>query len=152
MPRDSRELTLVAEGETWPLAGDHSHARPDTLSELDAGSIAAAINDFIGSLGQRTAASYPAPGKNITIGNFRSRTYVLAEPLHVFLEENEEGEVVARSYDTGQYGHGICEEDAIDHLCSVLEGYFELLLEDRGRLGAQPKKHFDYLERVLRKT
>ena len=34
---------------------------------------------------------------------------------------------MARSFDTGQYGCGPSPEDAIHHLCRVLEDYFDLL-------------------------
>jgi hypothetical protein len=57
---------------------------------------------------------------------------------------------VVRSYDTGQYGIGISADDAIEHLCAVLEDYYDLLQEERGSLSRPLESHRRYLDSVLR--
>lgn len=85
----------------------------------------------------------------IRIRNFRSEKYELTEDLIVSLEE-ERGQYLAFSYDTGQYGYGLSPDDAIARLCSVLEDYYELLLEDRASLSDTLAGHLRYLETVLK--
>ena len=70
------------------------------------------------------------------------------EDLVVGIDE-ENGQVVASSYDTDQYGYGANAELAIEHLCAVLEDYYELLLEDRGKLSPRLESHLRYLDSVL---
>jgi len=70
------------------------------------------------------------------------------EDLVVGIDE-ENGQVVASSYDTDQYGYGPNAELAIEHLCAVLEDYYELLLEDRGKLSPRLESHLRYLDSVL---
>jgi hypothetical protein len=83
------------------------------------------------------------------IRNFRSEKYALVDDLVVMLEETESG-YIARSYDTGQYGIGVSSDDAIQHLCSVLEDYYELLKEERGNLSPPLESHLRYLDSVLK--
>lgn len=85
----------------------------------------------------------------IRIRNFRSDRFDLVDDLIVVLEERD-GQYVANSYDTGQYGHGYSPDDAIQHLCSVLEDYYDLLLEDEGQLSSALSAHLHYLRRILR--
>lgn len=85
----------------------------------------------------------------VPIRNFRSDRLELTEELIVALEERE-GQYVATSYDTGQYGHGYSPDDAIEDLCSVIEDYYDLLLEDEERLSEQLKGHLRYLRSILR--
>jgi hypothetical protein len=92
-----------------------------------------------------TTGSYPC---TVRIRNFRSDRYRLTEDLVVTLDE-EKGQVVASSYDTGQYGYGPNAELAIEHLCAVLEDYYELLLEDRDKLSPRLESHLRYLDSIL---
>lgn len=87
--------------------------------------------------------------REIKLRNFRSARFTLTEELIVLLEERD-GQYVASSFDTGQYGHGYSPEDAIAHLCSVVEEYFDLLCEDEGRLSEQRQAHLRYLRSILR--
>lgn len=91
-------------------------------------------------------SSMPEPAH---IRNFRSEKYALIDDLAVMLEETEDG-YIARSYDTGQYGIGVSSDDAIQHLCSVLEDYYELLREERGNLSRPLEAHLRYLDSVLK--
>jgi len=88
--------------------------------------------------------------KEIRIRNFRSAKYELADDLLVVLEERGGDQYVATSYDTGQYGHGYSPDAALHHLCSVLEDYYELLLEDEDRLSERLDAHLRYLRSILR--
>ena len=108
-----------------------------------------------GLLGQALDAlsahhSSRTPERGIRIRNFRSEKYQLTEDLLVVLEERGDGEYVASSYDTDQYGHGYSPDAAIDHLCSVLESYYDLLLEDQGHLSKRLDGHLRYLKQILR--
>jgi hypothetical protein len=89
----------------------------------------------------------PAP-RTIRLRNFRSDKYRLTEDLVVTIEE-EGDEVIASSYDTDQYGYGPNAELAIEHLCAVLDDYYELLLEDRGKLSPRLESHLRYLESII---
>lgn len=89
-----------------------------------------------------------SPPRTVRLRNFRSARYRLTEDLVVSLEE-ENGQVVASSYDTGQYGVGASEDLAIEHLCAVLEDYYELLQEDRGKLSPRLASHLQYLDSIL---
>jgi len=84
----------------------------------------------------------------LRIRNFRSDQYRLLDDLIVTLHR-EGDHYVATSYDTGQYGYGLCEEDAIEHLCVVLEDYYEILQEERDNLGHQLQGHLRFLESIL---
>jgi hypothetical protein len=87
--------------------------------------------------------------KAIHLRNFRSERLELIDDLVVFLEERDDA-YLANSYDTGQYGYGHSPDDAIQHLCSVLEDYYGLLLEDEGRLSSGLEGHLRYLKSILR--
>ena len=91
----------------------------------------------------------PNRGEHLAhIRNFRSERYRLADDLAVSIEETEEG-FIARSYDTGQYGFGVSADEALDHLCSVLEEYYDILQEERGNLSRPLETHLRYLDSVL---
>lgn len=102
-------------------------------------------------LGEMTAgfSQRAAREREVRIRNFRSSRFELEDDLLVVLEEQDDY-CIATSYDTGQYGYGFSAEDAIYHLCSVLEDYYDLLLEDQGHLSARLESHLRYLRRVLR--
>lgn len=93
------------------------------------------------------SGSNPYP-RTVHIRNFRSDRYRLAEDLVVAIDE-EKGQVVASSYDTDQYGYGLTAELAVEHLCAVLEDYYELLQEDRGKLSPRLESHLRYLDSIL---
>lgn len=89
--------------------------------------------------------------REIRIRNFRSARFALTQDLIVVLEEEEEdGHCIAHAYDTGQYGYGFSPDDAILHLCSVLEDYYDLLVEDEGRLSPRLESHLRYLREALK--
>jgi hypothetical protein len=87
--------------------------------------------------------------QEVTIRNFRSERLELIDDLMVVIEERA-GQYIANSFDTGQYGHGYSPDMAIFHLCSVIEDYYELLLEDEGHLGPILESHLTYLRTILR--
>jgi len=104
-------------------------------------------------LGQLVEALSPLSGRRgdqgIRIRNFRSDRYDLVDDLIVVIEDRD-GEYIANSFDTDQYGHGYSPDAAIHHLCSVLEDYYELLLEDEGHLSQRLNAHLRYLRSILR--
>ena len=95
----------------------------------------------------RTTGAEP---RTIRIRTFRSPRYELVEDLVVALEQ-EGDQVLACSYDTGQYGRGLTPENAIHNLCAVLEEYYELLQEDSARLSPRLATHLAYLASILRR-
>jgi hypothetical protein len=84
----------------------------------------------------------------VRIRNFRSGRLKLVDDLIVLIEDYGD-QFAANSYDTGQYGFGYSPDDAIQHLCSVLEDYYDLLLEDEGHLSPPLEAHLRYLEAIL---
>lgn len=99
------------------------------------------------------AAKEPRRSEVITVRlrNFRSEKYILVQDLIVSLERIDD-QFLACSYDTDQYGHGFCPEDAIGHLCSVLEDYYDLLQEEEANLSAPLGAHLRYLNSILREA
>lgn len=89
--------------------------------------------------------------REIRIRNFRSSRWRLVEDLVVILEDRGE-QYIASSFDTGQYGIGNSPDSAIQDLCSVLEEYYDLLIEDEDRLGDSLRGHFLYLKSILQET
>jgi predicted RNase H-like HicB family nuclease len=80
--------------------------------------------------------------------NFRSARYRLKDDLVITIEERGD-QFVTSSVDLDQYGHGFSQEDAIQALCEVIEEYYEVLLEEEGRLSAILESHLRYLRDVL---
>jgi hypothetical protein len=99
--------------------------------------------DVVGSVPKRGSEH------EVSMRNFRSDRLELTEPLMVTLEEID-GQYLATSYDTGQYGHGFSPDSALQHLCSVVEEYYDLLLEDEGHLSPRLESHLRYLRSILR--
>lgn len=87
--------------------------------------------------------------REFKIRNFRSARFELIDDLLVVLEE-QGNHYIANSYDTGQYGYGYSPDDAIGHLCCVLEEYYDLLVEDEKQLSAPLLSHLRYLRSMLR--
>jgi hypothetical protein len=100
-------------------------------------------------LPDKAAYSLSFMSEPVHIRNFRSEKYGLIDDLVVMLEETEDG-YIARSYDTGQYGIGVSSDDAIQHLCSVLEDYYEILKEEQENLSRPLESHLRYLDSVLK--
>jgi hypothetical protein len=104
-------------------------------------------------LGELVGALNPRPqqrgDREIRIRNFRSERLELVDDLVIVLEDRD-GQYVANSYDTGQYGHGYSPDMAIHELCSVVEDYYDLLLEDEDRLNDHLAAHLRYLKSILR--
>jgi hypothetical protein len=109
--------------------------------------LADVVRDVLGAMGRELAP--PLLERHVHIRNFRSDKYKLVEDLAVAIEET--GVVfIARSFDTGQYGTGVSVDDSIEHLCSVLETYYELLQEERENLSRPLASHLRYLDAILR--
>lgn len=110
------------------------------------------LQRLLGEMIDSTAGAFQKPlhEREVRIRNFRSPHLELADDLIVALDEQNDY-CVATSYDTGQYGYGFSPDDAIQHLCSVLEDYYDLLLEDEGHLSPRLESHLRYLRSILRK-
>lgn len=126
----------------WPQVPRDLPASPEAGLEVN---LADVVREVLDSVRQEPPAYVE---RLVHIRNFRSERYKLLEDLAVALQETEDA-CIARSYDTGQYGMGISADDAIDHLCSVLEEYYELLQEDRGNLSRPLESHLRYLDAIL---
>ncbi|HWM94431.1 MAG TPA: hypothetical protein VN493_26995 [Thermoanaerobaculia bacterium] len=129
------------------------HPHPNRTAPPSTGPDAEKLQRLLGQLVEATSrAAEPTPqrDKEIRIRNFRSSKYSLVDDLIIALEDRGNGEYVATSFDTGQYGHGYSPDNAIQHLCSVLEDYYELLLEDEGHLSERLDGHLRYLRSILR--
>jgi hypothetical protein len=127
----------------WPKVPKEDHpAEGDSGLEINLATVVREVLDSV-----RHEPSH-TPERQVHIRNFRSTTYKLTDDLVVMIEETDDG-FVARSYDTGQYGVGVSSDDAIGHLCAVLEEYYEILQEERGNLSRPLESHLHYLDGVL---
>jgi len=125
---------------------DHDEAGPEELIAPDNEKLQKLVAELVEATSAKPKIVHE---KEIRIRNFRSERLALTEDLIVVLEERD-GDYLANSYDTGQYGYGYSPDGAIEHLCSVLEDYFDLLTEDEGRLSPQLDSHLRYLKSILR--
>ncbi len=107
------------------------------------------LSQLVEATSSLSSSTPPPRDREIPVRNFRSDRYELTEALIVVMEERD-GQYIANSYDTGQYGHGYSPDDAIQHLCSVLEDYYELLSDEEGRLSEGLRSHLRYLRSILR--
>ncbi|HZF07702.1 MAG TPA: hypothetical protein VFE33_02830 [Thermoanaerobaculia bacterium] len=107
------------------------------------------LQRLLGNLIDATSSLPQRRDREIRIRNFRSDRLELIDDLNVIMEDRD-GQYIANSYDTGQYGHGFSPDDAIYNLCSVLEDYYDLLIEDEERLSEPLKAHLRYLRATLR--
>src|SRR6185295_16611868 len=124
---------------------------PDQDGEVATPADTERLQKLIRDVVEETSSAATAPqDKEIRIRNFRSAKYDLIDDLIIVIEERGGGEYVANSFDTGQYGHGYSPDAAIQHLCSILEDYYELLLEDESRLSERLNAHLRYLRLILR--
>jgi predicted RNase H-like HicB family nuclease len=125
---------------------EHDHKEDSDSKSPDPEELLRLLGPLVDAIGPRARRS----AQELRIRNFRSDKYQLLDDLIVFLEERGGGEYVATSYDTGQYGHGYSPDSALQNLCSVLEDYYELLLEDEGHLSQRLNAHLRYLRSILR--
>jgi hypothetical protein len=131
-----------------PFPSQHPDHEDDTKSQPspDPQELQRVFGQLVEALSPHTR---PANERDIRIRNFRSSRLELIDDLIVVLEEHAD-HYVANSYDTGQYGYGPSPDDAIMHLCSVLEDYYDLLLEDEGHLSPRLESHLRYLRFILK--
>jgi hypothetical protein len=127
----------------WPQIPQH--APVGTPAEAAENDIGAALREM---LDRARKDGYVPHERTIHIRNFRSDKYALRDDLVITLEEHGD-DFVARCYDLGQYGCGISSDAAIADLCSVLEEYYEILREDRGKLSKRLAGHLSYLDTIL---
>jgi hypothetical protein len=113
-------------------------------SEVD---LAGVVREVLHAVRQ-DGASEPSE-RWVRIRNFRSDKYRLMDELLIMVQDAGDG-YIARSYDTGQYGCGVSSDDAIESLCAVLEDYYEILREERGKLSRPLESHLRYLDSVLK--
>ena len=130
----------------------HPHADDNEAQPVVAVPDSAKLQRLVGELVAVASATTAkvSRDKEVRLRNFRSPTYELVDDLIVVVEERGGGEYVASSFDTGQYGHGYSPDAAIQNLCSVLEDYYELLVEDEGHLSERLEGHLRYLRAILR--
>ena len=144
MARPSEHLKLVT--DEWDERALDPHGDEARTLAPDAEALASATEALLESLSRHAQTTQ---SRVVRIRNFRSTRYRLVEDLLVTIEEEQEGTYLAWSYDTGQYGLGHSPDDAIDHLCSVLEEYYDLLDEERGSLSPSLASHLAYLDSIL---
>jgi predicted RNase H-like HicB family nuclease len=106
------------------------------------------LSRILSELGAMARSAPVSDVQVFPIRNFRSDNYRLKGELVVVLEE-QDGQYVASSYDTNQYGYGDSPDEAITHLCSAIETYYEILLEDEGRLTPALDTNLRYLRSEL---
>jgi hypothetical protein len=76
--------------------------------------------------------------------------YVLAEPIHIVIEEYPDESVIARFPEVEAFGEGQSEPEAIQDLKSaILDLYDELMETDSDVLGDTPKMWLRVLERII---
>jgi hypothetical protein len=121
-------------------AADNSDAKSPDPAELQR-----LLGTLADAIGHRPARNVD---REIRIRNFRSERFTLRDDLIVTLEERG-NQYVATSFDTGQYSVGFSPEDAISNLCSMIEDYYALLIEEQERLSAPLQAHLGYLRSIL---
>ncbi|MBM3241968.1 hypothetical protein FJZ31_37330 [Candidatus Poribacteria bacterium] len=88
--------------------------------------------------------------KQIQLFNLRSTEYALTQPISVLLEEDQE-QYVATFFDTGDFGVGETEQEAIDDLCSNIIAEYESLRTETAKLGQLPAQTWAFLSGLIRK-
>ncbi len=89
--------------------------------------------------------------KKISLRNLRNSKLQLSDELVIYIEY--EGDLVtAISYDLGQYGQGVSEEDAIQDLCEVISEYYFLLTSEKKKLSRNLQGHLSYLRRIIKEV
>ncbi|MCP4651235.1 MAG: hypothetical protein GY853_14300, partial [PVC group bacterium] len=86
---------------------------------------------------------------NVFLNNLRDDNYYLLSSIAVLFEKNEDG-ITACFYDVNLFGYGDDEEEAIDDLCASIIDYYISLKENVQNLGPQTKKHWGYLDRIIK--
>jgi hypothetical protein len=131
----------------WPTIPKHAAVgAPESIVESDLGEVVRGVLNQMRQDGETHRSERLAH-----IRNFRSTAYRLVDDLAISIEETADG-FIARFYDTGQFGWGVCADDAIANLCSVIEGYYEILQEEQGNLSAPLESHLRYLSSILAKA
>lgn len=140
----NRNLKLVDE-----QYNRHRHDDDQNLPEPESPS-SEELQQLVGQLAEALDPRTKPSGhcQTLRLRNFRSERLRLTDDLIVVLEDRD-GEYIAESYDTGQYGHGYSPDDAIESLCSVLEDYYDLLCEDEARLSESLRAHLRFLREIL---
>jgi hypothetical protein len=143
---------ILRRDDAWPTEDLHEQEQgQQDRQRTDHQDLVDSIPVILNSLAAIGPGKHDAPeDRTVRIRNFRSDKYKLNSDLIVNIEQ-EGDQFLACSYDTDQYGHGYSSEDAIQHLCSVLEDYYELLQEDRDSLSGPLQSHLRYLESILEK-
>lgn len=144
---------LLRRDDAWPTEDLHEQeeVQPEghRTDEQDLINSIPEILETLAAIGPRR--QQVSEDRLVRIRNFRSDKYELNSDLIVNIEQ-EGDQFLACSYDTDQYGHGYSSDDAIHHLCSVLEDYYELLQEDRVSLSGPLQSHLRYLESILERV
>jgi len=127
---------------------EHGHEFFHQAPEFDFSEISEIIKDII-RLDQSNIRNISL--KKVAIKNLRNPRYELTEELLVHLEE-ENDSITAISYDIGQYGQGVSEEDAIQDFCETIAEYYKLLSSEKKKLSKQLKIHLNYLKRIIKEV
>ena len=131
---------------SFPVHREHGHAADATDAKSpDPAELQRLLGTLVDAINFRPLRR---SDREVRIRNFRSERFTLRDDLIVVLEERD-GQYLASSFDTGQYGIGYSPDDAIDNLCSVLEDYYDLLTEDEEHLSRHLKSHLRYLRSIL---
>lgn len=126
-----------------------SHHKPDPSESQKDPPTFEELQEAVGRLvGLAGSARRERHEREYRLRNFRSEKHKLTDDLIVVIEEID-GQFVASSLDTDQYGHGFSQEDAIQSLCEVIEEYYEVLQEEEGRLAPALESHLRYLRDIL---
>jgi len=129
---------------------EHAHEFFDQAIDFDFSEIEISeiIKDVV-KLGQSNVRNVSL--KKVAIKNLRNPRYELTEELLVHLEE-ENDSITAISYDIGQYGQGVSEEEAIQDLCEIIVEYYKLLSSEKKKLSKQLKTHLNYLKKIIKEV
>lgn len=83
------------------------------------------------------------------ISDLRDTRVTLSVPVPVRLEYWGES-VTAYNADCEQFGYGNSEQEALDMFCDcVVELYLFLKSEGKSKLGPVPRRHWNYLNRII---
>jgi hypothetical protein len=82
------------------------------------------------------------------LNSLKHPKYHLKAPIHLTLEFDED-KVIASFDDIEAFSYADTVSEAIDLLCVEIVQIFEDLIEDKGNLGALPRKWLEYLEEII---
>lgn len=86
--------------------------------------------------------------KNIFISDLGHPNYLLKQPLPILIEA-EQDIYIATNYDTGLFGYGDTELDAIKDLREAIIDCFQDLTKDPENLGPIPRQILNYLSNII---